>query len=136
MAQAHVSILATFNEDRQAQNTLTPGRYTTDWAQGRREDRAALRGQWEMTIHAQDQPTIYSLRTVDGGALSWYALREQLTFDVAVDGAQQLGFGNIADWKAPLIFNSWSYEDLRTRPVPARQPSIRGGVPNRDEGTD
>ncbi|MFI6883770.1 hypothetical protein [Streptosporangium canum] len=94
LAQAHAASNATLYTDPQARALIAPGYYTSEEAADDRADSAVLRGQWTMQIHAQDLPDIYSLRTTDGGALTWYGVRKQLVYTAAIDGAARLSMAH------------------------------------------
>ncbi|WP_433259785.1 hypothetical protein ACQPYK_49335 (plasmid) [Streptosporangium sp. CA-135522] len=92
LAQAHAASLSTFNADPRGRELITPGGYTSEAAVKARAERAQLRGQWKMQIRTRELPDLFSLRTTDGGTLTWYGLREQLVFTVAASGAQRIAF--------------------------------------------
>ncbi|WP_433358887.1 hypothetical protein [Streptosporangium sp. CA-115845] len=71
---------------------LTADGYTSATVQSRRAERAELRGQWRYKMRTTHVGTVYGLRTRTGGALVWYALREQHIFRVAVPGAAPVEF--------------------------------------------
>ncbi|MBG0825799.1 hypothetical protein HS048_34515 [Planomonospora sp. ID91781] len=84
VARAHASILSldpratSAQDDGEITRIVGPAAYTTQAAADTRAEQRALRGQWTMAIDVDVAPTLYALRTHDGGAVVWYALRERL----------------------------------------------------------
>jgi hypothetical protein len=80
IARAHAASLASGNSHPQSRALLAPGTYTTEAAKDIQGEADAIRGQWSLRISTRTLPGIYALRTRDGGAMAWYALRETQTY--------------------------------------------------------
>lgn len=92
VAEAHATWISHLDGETGSGRVLAADGYTKDAVTDRRAERAKLRGQWTLRMQTSNPGTVYALRTQDGGALVWYALREQHTYSVAVPGAGQISF--------------------------------------------
>ncbi|WP_189242952.1 hypothetical protein [Planobispora rosea] len=93
LARAHAASLSSADSDARARRLIAPGPYTSQAAAAVRAERRALAGRWRLRITSRPWGPIYALRTADGGALVWYALREQQIFTAVDSGAPPLEFG-------------------------------------------
>jgi hypothetical protein len=80
LTRTHAAIMAGRDRGAKAEARLAPGPYTTQAAADIRAERAALAGFWRMRTQVDPLPQMYTVRTGDGGALVWYALRQSQTF--------------------------------------------------------
>ncbi|MCG5215472.1 hypothetical protein [Streptosporangium sp. KLBMP 9127] len=117
VAHAHAISLSTLNSHPQALALLAPGTYTSEAAQSMRSEYAAAQGRWALRISARDLPTLYTLRTQDGGALTWYGVRQTQTYTRAIRSAAPINFskpstallsrGRIFTRRAVITAASW-----------------------------
>ncbi|MFI0425166.1 hypothetical protein [Spongiactinospora sp. 9N601] len=85
VAHAHAISLASMHLHPQARAVLAPGTHTSDAARDLQAEQALTRGQWALSITTHDLPALYALRTKDGGALTWYGIRETQTYTPVAD---------------------------------------------------
>ncbi|MEO3861903.1 hypothetical protein [Acrocarpospora sp. B8E8] len=71
---------------------LADGIYTNEAGAAREAERQAVQGQWLVQRQDRAGKPLYTLRTVDGGALVWHAITDTQTFTALRRDVQQLRF--------------------------------------------
>lgn len=77
IAQRHAGLLSGHHIPPGESALLLDGTYTSEAAAARRADHASGGQLWRLQHTARAVPGIYALRTADGGAVAWYAIRER-----------------------------------------------------------
>ena len=79
-AQSHVRLFATAGAEPRARQTIAPGSFTTEIANGVQDERKELGGQWNVRYQPKLAPEIFALKTSAGGALIWYGFLQRNSY--------------------------------------------------------
>ncbi|MEU9835939.1 hypothetical protein AB0D67_30765 [Streptosporangium sp. NPDC048047] len=84
LAQAYARYISTWGKSHR--KLFATGRNTSERVEEENGERAAVNGRWSMQLRSRALPGVYSLRTVDGGAVSWICRTQEEAFTSQAPG--------------------------------------------------